>query len=280
MKIECPSCHLSGNINAQDIPHEGRNVNCPRCKASFRVEGTKAADEAQYQMSMCPECQYSTYSEETFSVCPRCGLSGKGFQERRRREQEAERLQADLESLQQSYRNPDLVKPEEENQEAPTVIPQPVRLTGWACIAVGLALFVYGTYGLADYYGKDWRAILSEPLLEPLSRTAVFFRLGFIPWLITLFGTGLMVVASQFLRLRPWAHRGMVTCAWCGLAVIVIREAVGYIEWVRISSGNLSLSYHAVGIMTALLMIVLWSIPVFALHWVLEQDWVTGEFPE
>ncbi|TLN00954.1 hypothetical protein FDZ73_17725, partial [bacterium] len=32
MKIECPSCHLTGNINSVDVPAEGRNFECPRCK--------------------------------------------------------------------------------------------------------------------------------------------------------------------------------------------------------------------------------------------------------
>jgi zinc ribbon protein len=278
MKIECPSCHLSGNINEREIP-QGRNISCPRCKTSFRIEGPQADDDALFHMSICPECQYSTYTEETFTVCPKCGLSGKGFREKQRK-QEVERIQADLEAVQRSFRNPNLIKPAAEEEQAQAALPQPVRMTGWSCIVVGAALFGYGMYGLADYYGKDWRAILSEPLLEPLSRTTVFFRLGFTPWLITLFSIGLMVVASQFLRLRPWAYRGLVNCAWTGLAVIVISEIIGYIEWVRLSSGTLSLSYHLVGIMTALLMMALWSIPVFAFHWVLGQEWITDEFPK
>lgn len=281
MKVECPSCHLAGNLNEMEIPAEGRNMQCPRCKTVLHVEKPAAQGSDPYLMNICPDCQYSTYTEEMFSVCPKCGVSGKDYHERRRRQKDLDQAHADLEALQRSFRNPEFVRPAPEISAVEQAeAPQAVMTAGWLCVAVACALLCYGSSGLYAYYAKDWQAILSEPLLEPLSRTGVFFRLGLIPWLITLFSICLMVVGGQFLRLKAWARKGLTRCAWAGLAVALVHEGGSFVEWVRISSSTMSLSYYGVGIMTALLMTALWSIPVFALLWALRQDWITREFPD
>ncbi len=37
MKIECPSCHFSAEVDAARIPARGANTRCPRCATVFRV---------------------------------------------------------------------------------------------------------------------------------------------------------------------------------------------------------------------------------------------------
>ena len=37
MKIQCPSCHFSAEIDPARLPATGTNARCPRCKSSFRV---------------------------------------------------------------------------------------------------------------------------------------------------------------------------------------------------------------------------------------------------
>ncbi|MCM2266071.1 MAG: zinc-ribbon domain-containing protein [Desulfuromonadales bacterium] len=37
MKIECPSCHFSADVDAARIPPKGANTRCPRCATAFRV---------------------------------------------------------------------------------------------------------------------------------------------------------------------------------------------------------------------------------------------------
>jgi len=37
MKIECPSCHFSADVDTAKIPAKGANTRCPRCATSFRV---------------------------------------------------------------------------------------------------------------------------------------------------------------------------------------------------------------------------------------------------
>lgn len=280
MKLECPSCHLTGKINEVELPPEGRYVSCPRCKTSFHVAKPPPAGNSPL-MSMCPACQYSTFSDEMFDVCPKCGLKAGDHPEKRRQQEERELMRHDRDVLTRSHRNPDLVRvtPQESVPERGAG-PEPVRVTGWICIAAGGALFCYGLTGLATYYGKDWQAILSEPLLEPVSKTRVFFSIGFLPWLITLFSAWLITVASQFLALRGWARKGLMRCAWGGIAVAAIAEVADFINWVRVSSSTPSFSYYAIGVVSTLFMILLWSAPCCALLWYLQREAIHREFPE
>jgi len=80
MKIECTSCHLTGNINSVDVPAEGRHFECPKCKSSFFVTKPAPETESGNLMSMCPTCQYSTFTDEMFAVCPKCGTTGTDYQ--------------------------------------------------------------------------------------------------------------------------------------------------------------------------------------------------------
>ncbi len=283
MRIECPNCHLAGNVNELEMPQEGRLVSCPRCKNSFHVDKPAVAAWSPDMMNVCPVCRYSTFGTEMFAVCPQCGLVGSEYQAKQRKKQELENAQQqarhDEELLLRSLRNPEL--PQAQGAESDgSRAPLPVRYTGWACTALGGALLCYGLYGLASYYGNDWQAVLSEGRLEPLSKTEVFFRLGFLPWVFTLFSAVFLTTASQFLLLRDRARQDMEKVAWGGVAVCAIYETVEFISWIRISSSSPSLSYCAVGIMSSLLMAALWSLPFLALVWFLRNEAITREFPE
>ncbi len=281
MKIECPSCHLSGKVNELDFPPGGRDLQCPRCKSTFHVNKPPPPAGRQELMSMCPACQYSTFTDELFAVCPRCGLVGSEYRDNSKKRQEAERLDRDRELLTRSHRNPDLVAPApEEDLPESARAPQTIRITALSCMAVGGVLLLYGLYGLATYYSQDWQAILSERLLEPVSGTSVFFRLGFIPWLIALFSGYLLFTAVMFLRLRAGCLQRLRECAWGGLALGVIHETVGFVKWVEISSSTPSFSYLLSGIAGSLFWIVLWSAPSLALLYWLGNDRIRREFAQ
>jgi predicted Zn finger-like uncharacterized protein len=297
MKIECPDCRLSGNINEVELPEEGRYMSCPRCKTSFHVAKPPLPADSRYLMNTCPVCQYSTFTDEMFAVCPKCGHSGKDYKKVLKKKEKAvdqalrqdlpplqenmEQLKRDLGALQRSHRNPDLVTaPLEGTAPERSKAPEPVRWTGWLSIAAGAALFCYGFAGLINYYSEDWQAILSEPLLEPLSKTRVFFSLGFLPWLRTLVGVWFIVVASQFLNLQSWGRKELTRCAWGGLALGVLNEIVGFIDWARISSSSPSFSYYAVGVISSLFMVLIWCIPSLALLWYLQRESILRAFPE
>ncbi len=306
MKIECPSCRLAGNINEVELPPEGSLINCPRCKEQFHVAKPAPAAKSGHMMNTCPVCQYSTFTDEMFSECPKCGTTGTNYQEMLKKKTERERIKRDHEILNRSLRNPDLsiappptiaesqfprarslrnpdlfIPPPMEDAAAPKPrLPDPIRITGAVCVAAGAAFLIYGLAGLVHYYSRDWQVILSEPLLEPVSKTRVFFMLGFLPWLRLLYGATFVTMAILFLMLRRQAHRWLTQCAWGGVALGVINEVAEFINWVRVSSLSPSFSYYAVGAISSLFMIIPWIAPFLALIWYLQRDSVLNEFPE
>lgn len=283
MRIECPGCHLTGNVNELEMPPEGRLVSCPRCKNTFHVDKPAVAAWSPDMMNVCPVCKYSTFGTEMFAVCPQCGLVGSEYQAKLRKKQELEReqqqAQHDQELLQRSFRNPDLPQAPAAEAER-NAAPLPIRYTGWACTALGGALLCYGLYGLASYYGNDWQATLSEGRLEPISSLEAFFRIGFLPWLFTLFSAVFLAVTSQFLLRRDRARNELEKVAWVGVVLSVVYETAEFISWIRISSSSPSISYCAVGIVSSLLMAALWSAPFLVLLWFLRSETIVQEFPE
>ena len=83
MKIECPGCKLTGNINDATVPATGLAMTCPRCKQKFIAEkSVPQAGAAVAMLDTCPSCQYATFSDEKFAVCPRCGLVVAEYQKK------------------------------------------------------------------------------------------------------------------------------------------------------------------------------------------------------
>ena len=154
-----------------NFPPDGRELKCPRCKKGFHVKKPPPPAGNRDLMNICPACQYSTFTDEMFAVCPKCGLVVSSYREKLRKQQELEQMQRDREVLTRSYRNPDLdLAPPEEGAPGKPGIPQPILVTGSICIAIGGALLLYGLAGLMNYYGKDWQTTLSEPFVEPISK--------------------------------------------------------------------------------------------------------------
>jgi hypothetical protein len=169
---------MTGKVNELELPPEGRYLDCPRCKNSFHVAKPPDAVRNKRLMNSCPSCRYSTFTDEMFAICPKCGLTADDYQEKSRRQRENEQLLHDQEVLNRSYRNPDLIKVStEDTVPERTRAPQSVEVPAWLCIGGGGALLSYGIIGLANYCSKDWQAVLSEPLLEPVSKLHVFFGL-------------------------------------------------------------------------------------------------------
>lgn len=278
MKIECPSCHLAGKINELELPPVGRDLTCPRCKNGFHVAKPPAAGN-QPMMNSCPSCQYATFTDEMFAVCPKCGMSAEDCQIFSAKKREREQVLRDQEALQRSFRNPDLVKaPVAESAVAPPRAAPAVEVTAWLCIALGVGLLCYGSSGLVHYYSRDWQAVLSEPLLEPVSKLFVFFSLGMMPWLISLFSTYFIWSAYRFGKLGKSSLARLTESAWAGIAVVVIHQTMAFFNWARVSSSTTTLSYYAVGILSSLFMIVLLGAPFFVLAWFLKSNMIIREF--
>ncbi len=279
--MDCPEYHLTGKAKAPEMPPEGRLVSCPRCRNTFNVDKPGAVRTSD-MMNVCPVCQYSTPGMEMFAVCPRCGLVASKYQAKLRKKQDMEWEQEQARHIQElllcSVGNPDLFRAPAAYGER-NAAPLPVRYAGWACSAFGVALLWYGLRGLASYYGNDWQAILSESRLEPISKNEVFFRLGFIPWLLTLFGGVFLTVVRRFLLLRDHARKEMQMAAWAGVAVCAVYETADFISWVRISSSP-TFFYYATGLASSILMTVLLSLPFLALRRFLQSEAIVREFHE
>jgi predicted Zn finger-like uncharacterized protein len=302
MKIECPSCHLSGNINLVDVPAEGRNFECPRCKGSFFVAKPAPDTDSKHLMSMCPVCQYSTFTDEMFAVCPECGTNGRDYQKMLLQKSAGKpsqsdplpkgadepaspfgqvQIQHDFERLTHSRRNPDFATEAapEEVAEKP-VIPLPIRITGWTATGAGGILLCSGLAGLLNYYGKDWQALLSAPFLEPVSKTSIFFKYGFFPWLRTLTGIGVIFAGIQFLALKPRIPKILTALCWGISGIILVQEAVEIVKRFLITSGTPSAIFYVDCIISYLIKVSLWSLPFLAAIWLLRRDEVIQEYPE
>lgn len=299
MKIECPSCHLTGNVNPVDIPDEGRNFQCPRCKTAFFIDKPAPGVDGDCLMSICPVCQYSTFTDEMFAVCPKCGTRGTDY--RRMLVEKAggkkakrapivdlpeeppvaldrEQMQREYELLTRSHRNPDFEAPVPDKKVKKPPLPPPLMLTGWAAVAAGALFLCYGLAGLSDYYGKDWQAILSVPLLEPVSRTQIFFRLGFFPWLRTLYGIGFILAATRFLALWPGAPRLLKGLSWGGAALILFQEIILTVNRILATSGSPPPIFYLDCFIGFLVKVVLWSILFLAVVWLLGREETIREF--
>jgi predicted Zn finger-like uncharacterized protein len=300
MEIKCPSCHLTGNINSVDLPAEGRNFECPRCKNSFIVNKPAPDTESGHLMSMCPVCQYSTFTDEMFAVCPNCGTSGTDYQKmllKKSAKKQAQRIsvqdypeeptvdidkeqiQRDFERLTRTRRNPEFATeaPPKVVEEKP-VLPLPIRITGWAAAAAGSIFLFYGLAGLLHYYGNDWQPPLSETFIEPISKTVIFFKYGFFPWLRTLTGLGMALAATQFRTLKPWAPKVLTGLCWGSIGLMVVQEIVGIINRILITSGSPSAIFYVDCLISYLIKVSLWSVPFFAVLWLLTRDETSQEY--
>jgi hypothetical protein len=302
MKIECPSCHLTGNINSVDVPAEGRNFDCPRCKSSFFVGKPEPESEGKHLMSMCPVCQYSTFTDEMFAVCPKCGTNGSDYQKMLLQKSGGKSLQRssapaqpeepdmpidhaqvqqDYERLTRSRRNPDFATdpPLEAVAEKP-VLPLPIRITGWSAAAAGGIFLCYGLAGLLNYYGNDWQPPLSETFLEPVSKTVIFFKYGFFPWLRTLIGIAVVFAATRFLALKPGVPRILTALCRGGIGLMLVQEAAEIVKRFLITSGSPSSIFYVDCLIRYLIKVSLWSLPFLAVLWFLTRDETVQEYPE
>jgi len=293
MKIECPDCKLTGNIDDATVPATGLMVTCPRCKKQFAAERPlPQAGSAVAMLDACPACLYATFSEEKFAVCPKCGLVVADYQRQllEARSAEARRQSAPSQRRAQENAPPVRITAEQQRrdeesrrkygldnspggslEEAAADLPQaeallPVLIIGWGTVIVAVLLIVYGGSGIYEYLGKmqEARAALAA-LEEAESPTALFFQFLLFPVLSILYALVMLVFAVRFMALRRWFATAMQKGAWGGVVLIALMKLTDMIFWCRRASADASFSYYAAGLLGDILMAAVWLAPFLAL---------------
>lgn len=296
MKIECPGCRLSGNIDDSTVPATGLAMTCPRCKKQFTVERPDPRSGAVAMLDSCPSCQYATFSEEKFAVCPKCGLVVADYQRKQiaARQSQKGRAAAAAPPRQMPEQNaapPPRLTPEQLQQEeearrkygldkVPGVVeveektsvrhsvetPLPVLIAGWGIIIASVLLMVYGGSGVMEYAAKlkEAKAAL-EALEEAQSGAAMFLQFLFFPAMAIIFSAVMLVLGVQFLGMKKWSVGALQKGAWTGVGLLGLMKVTDMIFWCKRASSAASFGYYAMGLFGDLLVMLLLIAPFLAL---------------
>ncbi len=263
MKIECPKCNATGNIPAHIIPEEGHFLACPRCKHGFTVMRPTAASES-YLVDTCPACNYSTFGEDRFETCPKCGVLVKTCLERQHEEQ---RVQKEQMLLAKKYgHDEEPPPPEEEVSPVAEFLDKlhPVNLVGWGCGVAAFVVFCIGAWGVLNYDSSALKEQLSALQDEPVSTWYVFSRYGLMPWLETLYGAIVMVTAYFFLQCRVIALKSLTVLLRAVIVFIPLYLLTGFVRWVLQPISH-SVSGYFIEIINTIFMLALFGIPLVLL---------------
>ena len=231
MKIICPECGASGNLPDHQIPDEGRFVSCPRCKHGFTATRPRPSGNA-YLVDTCPACHYSTFSEERFESCPKCGVVVKSYVDRQREEQQHQREQ---ELLAKSFaRETPAPEPEQQTHPVAGVIDSihPVKLIGWGAAVVAVTVLVMGLLGLVEYFSSDFKGKILAERDEQVSSLYVFMHYGLMPWVETLFGGALIASSTMFLKYRAYGRTSLSRLVRAAMVLVPLFQIVDFIRWV------------------------------------------------
>lgn len=249
MKISCPECGASGNLPDHAIPEEGRFLSCPKCKHGFDVKKPKAT-ASEYLVDVCPACAYSTFGDERFGVCPKCGVSIKAYIDRqqeemiRTREQELlnRKFSRDISPAQMAG-----VPSSSSAQSAASAAEgiaigkfienlHPVNLIGYGTALVSVVILLMGIFGLLGYFGTDYVAKVSEEsialgIADKPSSFKIFLNHGLTPWVETFYGAALLAAAVLFLKKQAQARQALGWLLWAFIAYVPVLMFIRFLTW-------------------------------------------------
>ena len=252
MKISCPKCGASGNLPDHEIPEEGRFLSCPKCKNGFDVKKPKATVN-EYLVDVCPACAYSTFGDERFGTCPKCGVVIKAFIDRQREEMTKARDQEILNRKFSRDISPMPIPNGLPSSSASTSTPvpaaesninigefienlHPANLVGYGVAIVAVVILLIGVFGVFDYFGTDYAAKVSEDsialgIADKPSFFKIFMNHGLAPWVETLYGAALLGVAVFFLKKKAQARQALGWLLWGLIAYVPILMIVRFFTW-------------------------------------------------
>lgn len=275
MKITCPKCNASGTIPDHEIPETGRFISCPRCHEGFTVNKPRAGNDV-YLVDTCPACGFSTFGDETFSSCPKCGVSVKTFIERQREEQTQKRNQ---ELLGKKLNNGEAAAPTPEASAAPVADfienLHPVNLIGWGTAAVAIVVLGLGLWGVIEFDSVKIKAMLLEERDEQVSGFTVFLRYGLIHWVKLLYGISAITAAVLFMKRLKIALKAMSILLWATIALVPLIYVVSFIVWVLAPIPH-TIGGYLIEILNILFMSALVGAPLYLLEQYLWERKITS----
>lgn len=276
MKITCPKCNASGSIPDHEIPESGRFISCPRCNEGFNVTKPRSNKDA-YLVDTCPACSFSTFGDENFSTCPKCGVSVKAFIERQREEQLQKRNQ---ELLAKKINNTEAA-PQPPPQEAAAPMADfienlhPVNLIGWGVALVAIVFLGLGLWGIIGYDTAKIQAQILEERDEQVSAMFVFLHYGLMPWLKFLYGGVALAVAFLFIKHLKKSLKALSVLLHASIALTAFSYIGGFIVWVQAPISH-TVSGYVIEILNAVFMCLLVGVPLYFLEQFLHERKITS----
>lgn len=263
MKIVCPNCNAGGTIPDHEIPDQGRFLNCPRCRHGFNVQKPRP-EGGVYLVDTCPSCNFSTFGDESFSTCPKCGVIAKAFTERQR--DEAQRLR-DQELLAKKFSRNEAPQPSEPEISAVSDFIEalhPVSLIGWGTSLAAVIIVLMGAWGLAGYHGSEIQAQLSAQREEPVSAWYVFMHYGAMHWVQFLYGTALLGAGVLFMKRRAFSVRMLSLLLLAAICFVPLYFVTGFVFWAMAPIPH-PVKGYLIEVVNIALMTALWCVPLFLL---------------
>jgi predicted Zn finger-like uncharacterized protein len=275
MKISCPKCSASGTIPDHEIPETGRFLNCPRCNECFSVTKPRAAKN-EYLVDTCPSCSFSTFGDETFSTCPKCGIMIKTFIERQREENILKRNQ---ELLGKKLNNIEVSAPPPE--AATTTVADfidnlhPVKLIGWGVAAVAVAVFGFGLMGISEHDSTKIKELIFLQREEQVSDIYVFMHYALPHWVKIIYGLSSLSVAIIFLKRLKVSLKAMSGLLWTTIFLVPLIYFISFYFWVQVPIPH-SFGGYLTEILYAVFISALVGLPLFLLERYLHNRKITS----
>lgn len=274
MKISCPKCNASGTIPDHEIPETGRYISCPRCNEGFSVTKPRSGKD-DYLVDTCPACSFSTFGDEMFGTCPKCGVSVKTFIERQREEQLQKRNQ---ELLGKKLNNVDTSPPPLEANATPVADfidnLHPVNIISWGVAAVAIVVLGIGLWGVIGYDASQIQAKLLEETEEQVSGIYVFLHYGLLHWVKVVYGLGAMAVSMMFMKRLKVALKAMSWLLWLTIVLVLLVYIISFVYWVQAPIPH-TVSGYVIEVLNILFMGTLVGVPLFMLERYLHERKIT-----
>ncbi|MDD2852917.1 MAG: zinc-ribbon domain-containing protein [Desulfuromonadaceae bacterium] len=290
MKISCPKCHACGTIADHEVPQAGRYITCPRCKEGFTIFKPRAGNDG-YLVDTCPSCSFSTFGDETFSTCPKCGIEVKTYIDRQRDEQRLKHEQellvkkrtvaAHTEAAVHLTTTPPVVAPVPLSQKTVAPVAEHaapldiVDVISFGVAVVAIVALAIGLWGAVGYDTSKIQAMLLERRGELLSGFSVFLRYGLLNWLGIAYGLAALAVSALLMKRLQSGLRALIRLLRLTMILVPGYYIFTYISWLLAPIPH-TVSGHLVELINIVVMGALLCAPLYLFERFLHNRKITS----